>query len=111
MTVRELAEALTLEPVCRGDPEREVSGGYCGDLLSWVMSRAAQNSAWITIICNPNTVAVALMADVSAVILAEGVRPDDTVIDCANRQGVALLCGTQPAFELAGALHRLLEQT
>lgn len=110
MTVHDLTTALTLEPVCAGDLRREVTGGYCGDLLSWVMGRAKPGCAWITIMCNLNTVAVAVMAEVSAVILAEGVRPDEEVILRAKEQGVALLCGSQSAFELAGALSRLLEE-
>ena len=110
MNVRELSERMGLTVLCAGNPERPVAGGYCGDLLSWVMGRAPQNGAWITIMCNLNTVAVAVMADVSAVIFAEGVRPDVTVLDRARTEGVALLGGDQPAFELAGALSRLLER-
>ena len=40
MTVEELSRALSLETVVPGDGGREVTGGYCGDLLSWVMGRA-----------------------------------------------------------------------
>lgn len=109
MTVKELSRALELEVLCPGDPERAVTGGYCGDLLSWVMGRAPEGSAWITIMCNLNTVAVAVLADVSAVILAEGVRPDEAVLRRAEEQGVALLAGSRNSYELAAGLSRLLE--
>ena len=34
MTVRELTEALSLPPFHLAQPDRPVSGGYAGDLLS-----------------------------------------------------------------------------
>jgi hypothetical protein len=40
MTAADTAEKLGLECVCQGDGGRLVSGGYTGDLLSWVMGRA-----------------------------------------------------------------------
>ena len=41
MTVEELVQRLDLHVAVGGEAlSREVTGGYCGDLLSWVMSRA-----------------------------------------------------------------------
>jgi len=109
MTVGEMAEKLGLEILTAdGDLSRKVEGGYCGDLLSWVMGRAPRGGAWITIMCNLNTVAVAVMADVSAVVFAENVRPDDAVLQRARQQGITLLGSGRSAFELAGALSALL---
>ena len=48
MTVRELAEKLELRILSMPDPEREISGAYAGDLLSWVMGRAKEDSVWAT---------------------------------------------------------------
>ena len=44
------------------DGEREIDGVYIGDLLSWVMGRASQDNAWITIMSNINVIAVATLA-------------------------------------------------
>ena len=44
MTVRELTEALSLTPFHLAQPDRPVSGGYAGDLLSWVLGRAGQDT-------------------------------------------------------------------
>lgn len=104
MTVRDMIAALSLEILCAGDLDRPVSGAYCGDLLSRVMGRAQQNSAWVTIMGNRNTVAVALLADVSAVILAEGVVPEDAALERAEAEGVTLLRSEQSAFALCAAL-------
>ena len=40
MTVQQLTEQLSLTVFHLDDPDRAVTGGYCGDLLSWVMGRA-----------------------------------------------------------------------
>ena len=63
MTVEELSNACGFEPLCMPHPEREVSGCYIGDLLSWVMGRAQEDNAWITIMSNINVIAVASLAD------------------------------------------------
>ena len=63
MIVRELVEKLNLKVLVEGDMDREITGGYCGDLLSWVMGRAKADDAWITIMTNINFVAVASLAD------------------------------------------------
>ena len=71
MTVRELADRLSAEVLSLPDPDREVSGGYAGDLLSWVMGRARAGCCWVTIMTNLNVPAVASLADVACVIIAE----------------------------------------
>ena len=91
MTVRELTEALSLTPFHLAQPDRPVSGGYAGDLLSWVLGRAGQDAAWLTIMSNQNVAAVALMAEVSCVILTEGVAPDGDLLRRAQEKGVNLL--------------------
>ena len=65
MTVQTLKEMLSLTEFHLAEPEREVSGGYAGDLLSWVMGRAEAGSARLTSMSNQNVAAVALMAEVS----------------------------------------------
>ena len=103
MTVCEIRDALGLTPLHEAE-EREVSGGYCGDLLSWVMGRAQQDNAWITIMSNMNIVAVASLSDVSAVILAEGVTLEQTVIDTAAAKGVNILSSDKGTFEIAAMI-------
>ena len=104
MTVSELTAKYGLAPVALPDGEREVRGGYCGDLLSWVMGRAGQDNVWITIMSNMNIVAVASLADVGCVILAEGVTLEKSVVDTANARGVNILSSDKGAFALAAML-------
>jgi len=100
MTVMELAERLNLEPVCVPEEDREVTGGYVGDLLSWVMGSAQSGDAWITIMSNNNIVAVATLADTACVILAENVSPDPGVAELAERKGINLYRSPESAFTL-----------
>ena len=94
MTVQLLADELNLTVFNLDDPDRTVDGGYCGDLLSWVMGRAPADGAWLTIMSNVNVAAVAALADVACVILTEGVTPDTALLTRAEMQGINLL-GTE----------------
>ena len=104
MTVKELTSLANFEPVCLSEPEREIDGAYVGDLLSWVMGRAGSGCAWITIMSNINVSAVALLADVACVILAEGVKPDADMLASAEQKGINVLCSDKPAYDTAKIL-------
>lgn len=108
MTVSQMAGALGLTVFSTPDPDREVSGGYMGDLLSWVMGRAQAGDAWITIMSNQNVAAVAALSDVSCVILTEGVQPDPDLLQKSQIQGINLLGTEKSSFSTAAALSRTL---
>ena len=101
MTVQQIMERLDLAAFALPDPGREVRGGYAGDLLSWVMGRAPADAAWLTIMSNSNIVAVATLADCAAILLCEGVAPDEGVAELAMARGVNLLGSGETAFSLA----------
>lgn len=107
MTVRELTDRLALTPLAPLTPptaERHVTGGYAGDLLSWVMTHAREGQAWITIMNDINIVAVAALARVSCVIVAEGVTVAPEVCRRAEEQGIGLLASPHTTCEVAAAL-------
>lgn len=107
MKVSELIKELDLKILTDKDfNDREIGGCYVGDLLSWVMGRAEQSDAWITIMSNVNIVAVAALVDMACVILAEGVAVDKEVIDKANSQGILLLSTSRNSYETAVAIHK-----
>ena len=103
MTVKELCTTLGLTAFCLPSPDRPVRGGYSGDLLSWVMGKAPADGAWLTIMSCVNVCAVAVLTDVSCVILTEGVTPDADLLERAQMQGVNLL-GTESSTFEAGAI-------
>ena len=77
MTVRELADTKKYRVVNLGDgAERSIGKVFCCDLLSIAMGRAPVGCAWVTVMGNMNTLAVASLADAACVILAEGMELD-----------------------------------
>ena len=108
MTVSSLKEALHLTAFALPQGERDVLGGYAGDLLSGVMGRAQADDAWLTIMSNPNIVAVATLTDVSCIILCEGVAPDAGVANLAAEKSINLLGSESSAFSLSAQISLLL---
>ncbi len=108
MTVRELCEKTGLNPLILPDPDREVEGGYAGDLLSWVMGNAFGGCAWVTIMTNRNIVAVASLIDMACIILAEGCELPADVAELAGAQGVNVLNSPLGTYEICAALSKAL---
>lgn len=65
MKLAELQAALGLEALTPGEPEREVSWGFCSDLLSDVLAHARPQELWITHQRHLNVVAVAKLRGVA----------------------------------------------
>ncbi len=92
-------------------PERadtEVTGGYCGDLLSDVIANAQAGQVWVTIQVHSNIVAVAALKDLAAVILANGRKPQEDTLRKAQEQNVTLLTSPMTSFELAGKIYTMI---
>ncbi len=109
MTVKSLSEKLNLKVLNLADGERQVTGGYAGDLLSWVMGRAKEDCAWVTIMTNINVIAVASLADVSCVILSEGTLPDEQMLAAAKQKEINLLQSEKDTFTLCGEIANFIK--
>lgn len=70
---------------------REFHDVYAGDLLSIVMKSASKGCTLITVIANLNTIAVAVLLDIPAVVFTENQSVSQAMIDKANEEKVALL--------------------
>lgn len=108
MNVRELAHVMALTEFIMPEPDREVNGGYVGDLLSWVMGRAQAGNAWLTIMSNQNVAAVALMAEVACVVLTEGVVRTRPCASGPSQQNINILGTKLSTFDAASVLKQLL---
>ena len=95
--------------VATPETDREITGVYIGDLLSWVMGRAQSGDAWITIMSNINVPAVASLTDVSCVILAEGVELDDDALAAAKVKDVCVLRSPLPVYETSVVVSKAIE--
>ena len=109
MTVKELAEACGFSVVVAGEnADRNVSGAYACDLLSWVIGRAAEDSALITVMTNVNVVAVAAMADLSCIILTEGVSLDANALEKAKQNDIPVLSSDITTFDTCVTVSKAL---
>lgn len=108
MTVKDLITPLGLELLCEGDLDRPVVGGYCGDLLSWVMGRASADHAWFSVMGNVNAIAVCVLADLPCLILCENAQLDDAARSRAAIENITVLRSDKNAYTLAVALSKLL---
>lgn len=108
MTVKEITEKLNLKILVEGDLDREVTGGYCGDLLSWVMGRAQSGDCWFTVMGNINAVAVAVLADCACIVLTENAPLDDDAKVRAEMQGVTVLATEENSYTMANKLGEIL---
>ena len=109
MTVNELKEKLDLKPLVEDDYDREVTDCYVGDLLSWVMGRAPADSAWLTVMGNINSIAVATLADCACIILTEGAPLDEDARQRADIQNVPVYSTDLNAYEMSVKIHELLK--
>ncbi len=109
MTVKTIAEKLGLIFLCGESlAERPVSGCYCGDLLSWVMSRAQKGDAWLTVMGNINSIGVAVLADIACIILTENAAFDLPALEKARQNEVIVLQTEKNTYETAAAISKLL---
>jgi predicted transcriptional regulator len=108
MKVAQLAEWFGMETVAGGAGlEREVRGGYCGDLLSDVMANAPSGCIWLTVQGHVNIVAVALLREMAAVVLTGDREPDPDTVARADQEGIPLLTWRRSSYELAGELYAM----
>lgn len=85
----------------------EINRGYASDLLSDVLGNAPAGGVLITVQVHMNVVAVAVHANLAAVIFALGRKPDETTRQRAAQENIILLSSQEPAFDLAGKLYAL----
>src|SRR4030042_2992657 len=108
MNVRSIVTSLDLEVAAGTEGlEKEITGGYASDLLSWVIVRAKEGNAWVTVQAHPSTVAVANLLDLSCVIITEGARPDDQTLERASEKGIPVLLSLENTFTVVGKLAKL----
>lgn len=106
MDVKELTERFNLHVAAgQNELDRQIQGGYCGDLLSDVMANAPNGCIWLTVQTHQNIVAVAVLHEMAAIVLTGGNEPDEETIEKANEEGIPILIWPENAFDLAGQVY------
>ena len=108
MTSKELTENCGLKVSVLGAPENEITTVYCCDLLSIVMGKAPAGCAWVTVMGNMNSVAVASLAEIGAIILADGITPDDNALKRAEENGINIFLSEKTVFDTALEIHKAI---
>ncbi len=107
MKVKEVLEKCDFEIINLGDESLEISGVFCCDLLSIVMGKAFRGCAWVTVMGNINSIAVATLAEISCIVLCEATSLDEKMLFKACQQNVTILKSKSPVFETALEIHKV----
>lgn len=105
MKVKDLIEKYDFEKLSGQDLEREITSTYSCDLLSWVMAKGKNDTAWVTVQTHANILAVASLLDFACIIIPEGISVDDDIIDKANEEGIIILSTPLETFEIFKVLY------
>jgi predicted transcriptional regulator len=108
MKVKQIMDWFQLGLAAGGNGlDREIHGGYCGDLLSDVMANAPAGCVWLTVQGHQNIVAVAVLREMAAVILTGDRLPDPDTVKRADQENIPVLQWNRSAYELAGEMYAL----
>jgi hypothetical protein len=109
MRLDEIAQRLSLENLTPhvAPPAADVVAGYASDLLSDVLAHGPRGGVLVTVQVHLNVIAVALHAELAAVVFAADRRPDEAVVAKAIEEGLALFVSRDSAFDVVGRLYAL----
>lgn len=108
MTVQNLIDSEVFRLVNAGEElGREITVPFCCDLLSIAMGKAPAGCAWVTVMGNMNTLAVASLADAACIIMAEGAVLDDMAVKKAKEQEITVLETELPIFDAALKIYQM----
>lgn len=106
MIIKELVEGLKFNTFTNGEGlEREITGLYTCDLLSWVMANGKSGNAWITVQTHNNILAVASLLEFSCIILPDGLKPEAGVVEKAEDEGIPILGTDLSAYDIFKVLY------
>jgi hypothetical protein len=103
--IRRELDLRPLTPEVEGD--RDVEWGHASDLLSDVLANAPDRGVLVTLQVHLNVIAVALHAELAAVIFSSGLVPEESVRAKAAAEGLALFSSRQTTFDVVGRLYAL----
>jgi len=107
MKLRDIIKLLQAE-VLVGDgllDEIEVDRCFSADLMSDVLGRSYANGILITGITNPQAVRTADIAEIRAVCVVRGKKPDSATVALAKQKDIPLFVTTLSMFEACGILY------
>lgn len=108
MRVVDAGEKMGLKLLAGGAGiEKDLTGVYICDLLSWVMAHGKRGDAWITVQTHSNIIAVAVLLELGCVIVPEGIEVEEDTLRKAEDEGIPVFQSNHSAYELAKELYRM----
>lgn len=109
MEVLKAAELLGLKVFSNGRIDAEIKNVFCCDIPSISLSKLPRDSAWVTVLGNLNSVAVAFSAGAPCIVLPYGIAPvDEKTIDSAKEHGIWILGSDKDIFITAIDIHNII---
>ena len=108
MKLNRLLEIPRTECVLDASADAEVTSAFTSDLLSDVMGNAAENSVLITIQAHQNTIAVASLVGICAILACSSRPIPSDMLEAARKNNIAIFRTPLNQFEASVAIHTLL---
>ncbi len=107
MNVREIVKLLEAEIITGDDrlDRIDVERCFSADLMSDVLGRSYANGILVTGITNPQAVRTADIADIKAVCVVRGKKPEEGTISLAKQKDIPLFVTKLTMFETCGILY------
>lgn len=107
MNLREIVNLLRAEVLAGNGLVDEIEVDHCfsADLMSDVLGRTHANGILITGITNPHAVRTADIADIKAVCVVRGKRPEAETVALAKQKDIPLFITKLTMFEACGILY------
>ena len=104
MKVSDLKDMTGYEAVVDVNQNEEIKAGYTGDLLSDVMANAPSDSVLVTIQAHKNTIAVATLAGIKAIVICNKRKVPDDMAETAENEGVAIYATWKDQFTVSAEI-------
>ena len=108
MNISDLSVKFGFEAIFPAKDTTAIVDAYTSDLLSDVMAKAVEGSALITIQAHKNTVAVASLIGIRAIVICNERPVPDDMIQAARDEEIAIFRTNRTQFEVSGLLYREL---
>ncbi len=110
MKLKKIVDKLKLKVLSGKDYlDREVKGGYSGDMLSDVLANSKEGDIWLTVQVHPNIVAVSAMKGHSAILITNCKEVDKETIEKAEEEKVVILSTKLDSFSCIKEIVNLMK--
>lgn len=109
MTIADIGKIEKFECLQDRYEDREITDAYTSDLLSDVMANASEDSVLITIQAHKNTVAVATLVGVPAIVICNNRPVDVDVLETAANEGIAVFRTAENQFQTSNRIGKGLK--